>query len=510
MPFDPQAPDLKVAVVGTGAMGRGIAQIAAQSGCTVLLFDAQPEAAAKAREALQHTFETLAAKGKLTADAAAAAADRLRVEHDLGGLAPAEVVVEAIVEDLDVKRRLFRELEDIVSSETVLASNTSSLSITAIATACRRPERVAGLHFFNPVPLMKVAEVIDGLRSDRAVGDALMGLVRRFGHQPVRALDTPGFIVNHAGRGYNTEALKLLGEGVAGVQAIDEVLREQAGFRMGPFELMDLTGLDVSQPVMESIYRQFYDEPRYRPSALAALRRTGGLLGRKTGEGFYRYDGGQQAREAPVAAPAARPHSVWVADLVPDWAEQARQLAASLGAAVEHTAVPSEQALIVVTPCGEDVSFVCTRHGWDARRTIGLDMLVPQAKRRTVVLNPLTQPGQRDAAAGLFGADGVPVSLVRDSVGLVAQRVLACVVNIGCDIAQQGIATPADIDLAVQLGLGYPRGPLAWGDALGPRRLLAILEHMTAITGDPRYRPSPWLRRRAHLGVSLTTPEPAL
>ena len=508
--FDPQAPDLKLAVVGTGAMGRGIAQIAAQAGCTVLLYDAQPEAAAKAREALQHTFETLAGKGKLSQEAAAAAIDRLRVEHDIGGLAPAAVVVEAIVEDLDIKRALFRELEDIVAADAVLASNTSSLSITAIATACRRPERVVGLHFFNPVPLMKVVEVIDGLRSDRAVGDALMVLVRRFGHQPVRALDTPGFIVNHAGRGYNTEALKLLGEGVAGVQAIDEILREQAGFRMGPFELMDLTGLDVSHPVMESIYRQFYDEPRYRPSALAALRRTGGLLGRKTGEGFYRYEGGQQIKAAAAPPPAARPHSVWVADLVPDWAHMARQLAATLGAPVEQTALPSAQALIVVTPCGEDVSFVCARHGWDVRRTIGLDMLVPQAKRRTVVLSPLTQAEHRDAAAGLFGADGVPVSVVRDSVGLVAQRVLACIVNIGCDIAQQGIATPGDIDLAVQLGLGYPQGPLAWGDLLGARRVLAILEHMSAVTGDPRYRPSPWLRRRAQLGVSLTTPEPVL
>lgn len=510
MPFDPQAPDLKLAVVGTGAMGRGIAQIAAQAGCTVLLFDAQADAAAKAREALQHTFDTLASKGKLTPEAAAAATDRLRVVHDLGALAPAQVVVEAIVEDLDVKRRLFAELEGAVATDAVLASNTSSLSITAIATACRRPERVAGLHFFNPVPLMKVVEVVDGLCSDRAVGDALMVLVRRFGHQPVRALDTPGFVVNHAGRGYNTEALKLLGEGVAGVQTIDEILREQAGFRMGPFELMDLTGLDVSQPVMESIYRQFYDEPRYRPSALAAQRRVAGLLGRKSGEGFYRYEGGQQVRTPAAAAPSARPHSVWVASTVPGWAQEARELAASLGAATENTTEPSPQALIVVTPSGEDVSTLCARHGWDARRTVGLDMLVPQGRRRTVVQSPVTLPEHRDAAAGLFGADSVPVSVVRDSVGLVAQRVLACIVNIGCDIAQQGIATPGDVDLAVTLGLGYPHGPLAWGDALGARRVLGILENMTAITGDPRYRPSPWLRRRAQLGVSLTTPEPGL
>src|SRR5690606_10302928 len=214
-------------------------------------------------------------------------------------LAGCDLVVEAIVERLDAKRALFAELEGIVGEGCVLASNTSSLSVTAIAAGCARPQRVVGWHFFNPVPLMKVVEVVNGARTEPGIVDDMVALSRATGHLPVVAQDTPGFIVNHAGRAYGTESLKALSEGVADVPTIDRILREQvgfdgSGFRLGPFELMDLTGLDVSHPVMESIYRQFYDEARFRPSVITAQRVAAGLLGRKTGEGFYRYADGKQ------------------------------------------------------------------------------------------------------------------------------------------------------------------------------------------------------------------------
>ncbi|MFA7670339.1 MAG: 3-hydroxyacyl-CoA dehydrogenase NAD-binding domain-containing protein, partial [Burkholderiaceae bacterium] len=254
-----------MAVVGAGAMGRGIVQIAAQAGLAVRLYDVQPQAVDDARDALWAIWQKLVAKGRISAEAAQAAHDRVLACHKLDGLADADVVVEAIVERLDVKSGLFSSLESIVGPQCILASNTSSLSITAIASACKDPSRVVGYHFFNPVPLMKVVEVIDGARSDPRHGDALMALARRMGHTPVRATDMPGFIVNHGGRGMNVEGLKTAQECVASFQQIDTIMREQAGFRMGPFELMDLTGLDVSHPVMESIYRQFYDEPRFRP-----------------------------------------------------------------------------------------------------------------------------------------------------------------------------------------------------------------------------------------------------
>ncbi|BCM07057.1 3-hydroxyacyl-CoA dehydrogenase [Ralstonia solanacearum] len=493
--------------MGTGAMGRGIAQIAAQAGLRVRLFDASPQAVEAARAALADTLARLAAKGRLTADQADAALARLMPAAALAELADCDLVVEAIVEDLEVKRDLFRQLEAIVRPETILASNTSSLSITAIAAACRRPERVVGFHFFNPVPLMKVVEVIAGLRSAPAACDALAALAGRMGHAAVRCIDMPGFIVNHAGRGMNTEGLRVVQEGVAAFADVDAVMREQAGFRMGPFELMDLTGLDVSHPVMESIYRQFYDEPRYRPSRITAVRLAGGLLGRKTGEGFYRYADGQ--KPVPPEAAAARPKSVWVSRAHAAGHTAAQRLLLDLGVTPEDGAWPSAEALIVVTPRGLDATAAAVAEGLDGRRTVALDTLYPFAatRRRTLMTTPATDPAHRDAAHGLFAADGVPVTVIRDSGGFVAQRIVACIVNIACDIAQQRIATPADIDLAVTLGLGYPQGPLALGDTLGAGAVLEVLQNLTTLYGDPRYRPSPWLLRRARLGLSLLTPD---
>jgi 3-hydroxybutyryl-CoA dehydrogenase len=508
MPVDIQSPSLCIGIVGTGAMGRGIAQIAAQAGIRVLLFDALHGAATNARETVTGTLGKLADKGKISAEALTAASAKLEVVARLDELASAQVIIEAIVENLDVKKALFQQLEDIIAADCILATNTSSLSVTSIAAACKRPERVVGFHFFNPVPLMKIVEVIDGLLTAPWVSDALLALGRRMGHTAVRAKDTPGFIVNHAGRGFVTEALRILGEGVCDFPAIDRIMREAAGFRMGPFELLDLTGLDVSQPVMESIYHQYYQEPRYRPSALAAQRLTGGLLGRKTGRGFYSYADGAAAPMPENTAPTTLPASVWVSQAVPDWAQALREIAAKAGVAVESGPTPGTGTLCIVTPLGTDATSACATQGLDPARTVAIDCLLGAgAARRTLMTTPLTTPAMRDSAHALFAADGSAVSVIRDSAGFVAQRILACIVNIGCDIAQQRVAAPADIDRAVTLGLGYPKGPLAFGDALGAAQVLKILEAMQDFYGDPRYRPSPWLKRRALLGVSLLTDE---
>src|SRR5246127_5333895 len=320
-----------VGIVGTGAMGRGIAQIAALAGLKVRLYDTNAAAIGTARDYLSDTFSKLVAKGKLDNSRSLAALANVTGATAIDELKDCDLVVEAIVEKLDVKRALFKELEGIVSERCILASNTSSLSITAIAAACADPSRVVGYHFFNPVPLMKVVEVIDGLRSDPAAGDALMDLARRMGHTPVRAKDMPGFIVNHAGRGMNTEGLRVAGEGVASFADIDRIMREQAGFRLGPFELLDLTALDVSHPVMESIYHQFYEEPRFTPSPITGTRLKGGLLGRKTGEGFYRYVDGKQQVSAEPSAPTGLPHSVWVSQRYPQAREAVVELIRKAG-----------------------------------------------------------------------------------------------------------------------------------------------------------------------------------
>ncbi|NLP65871.1 3-hydroxyacyl-CoA dehydrogenase [Paraburkholderia sacchari] len=500
-----------IGIVGTGAMGRGIAQIAAQAGLAVRLYDTNAQAVAAASAYLADTFAKLATKGKLSETNANAALARVTGVNTIDGLAGCDLVIEAIVENLDAKRVLFRELETVVSGKCLLASNTSSLSITAIAAACGDPSRVAGYHFFNPVPLMKVVEVIDGLRSDPAAGDALMALASRMGHTPVRAKDMPGFIVNHAGRGMNTEGLRVAGEGVASFADVDRIMREQAGFRLGPFELLDLTALDVSHPVMESIYHQFYEEPRFTPSPITGVRLAGGLVGRKSGEGFYRYiDGKQQVPEEP-AAPAALPASVWVSRSNAAAREAVVALAAQAGVAIDEGDTPGADSLIVVAPLGLDATTAALEEQLDASRVVAIDTLFPLAgaKRRTLMTTPATTRAARDAGHALFAADGVPVTVIRDSTGFVAQRIVATIVNIGCDIAQKQIASPRDIDLAVTLGLGYPHGPLALGDALGARTILTILNNIHAVLGDPRYRPSPWLARRAQLGLALTQPDAA-
>ncbi len=494
-----------IAVVGTGAMGRGIAQIAAQAGSTVTLYDQQPAAVASAKQALCDQWDKLVDKGRMDATGAQACKTRLRAADRLQDLAGCDLVVEAVVEQLGVKAALFAELEGIVRPDTVLASNTSSLSITAIAAGLQRPQRVAGYHFFNPVPLMKVVEVIAGLKTNPGVCADLSEYARQMGHTPVMAQDTPGFIVNHAGRGYGTEALRIASEGVADYATIDRILRDQAGFRLGPFELMDLTALDVSHPVMESIYHQYHEEPRYRPSVITAQRLAGGVLGRKTGEGFYRYENNvaQVAPEPPVPQVAELP-PVWVSTRATRRAEL-YQLLKDLGAKIETGQSPSAQALTLVAPLGFDVSTVAVVERLDPARTVGIDLLIEDAatKRRVLATNPATRTDMRDAAHALFARDGKAVSVIRDSGGFVTQRVVAHIVNIASDICQQRICSPADLETAVTLGLGYPMGPLAMGNRYGPTNVLEVLFNLQTVYGDPRYRPSPWRRRRGAIGLSL-------
>ena len=507
MSFDALKKDLTLGIVGSGIMGIGIGQIAAQAGVRTLFYDARPDAALAAKTSIESTLRRLEQKNKITPAEVNDTLNRLVAVDTLEAFAGCDLVIEAIVENLEAKRELFKTLEAIVADGCILASNTSSLSITEIAAACRRPGRVGGFHFFNPVPLMKVVEVIDGLLTEPWVGAGLVQLTRRMGHTPVRAKDTPGFIVNHAGRGYVTEALRVLGEGIAECHEVDRILRQGAGFRMGPFELLDLTALDVSHPAMEAIYSQYYQEPRLRPSPIARQRLMAGLLGRKTGRGFYRYEGGVAEAIAPATVPDARPASVWVSRANPEARGVVSSLVTSLGGTLDDNSIPKSTSLCIVTPLGEDATGACLAQGLDPARTMALDTLFDLGRQRTLMTTPLTSPETVAAAHGLFGADGVPVTVIRDSAGFVAQRVLAVIVNVGCDIVQQRVTTPEDLDRAVTLGLGYPKGPLAWGDELGALNVLTILQKMYEFYGDPRYRPSPWLTRRARLGVSLLIPE---
>jgi 3-hydroxybutyryl-CoA dehydrogenase len=494
-------------------MGRGIAQMAAQAGADISLFDLAPGAAVKAQTALSETWAKLQEKGRLSSEQVSSYQTRLKPCHTLEEFKDCDLVIEAVVEKLDVKQSLFKQLESIVSASCVLATNTSSLSITAIAAALQQPQRFIGYHFFNPVPLMKVVEVIPGLKTHRAAVDQLMTLTRQMGHTPVIASDTPGFIVNHAGRAYGTEALRIVGESVADFATIDAILKDQVGFKLGPFELMDLTGLDVSHPVMESVYNQYYQEPRYRPSVITAQRLAGGVLGRKTQAGFYDYSQENKplvGKESSVLATNSIANDSL--DIPPVWVSpnaarrmQLLELLKKLGAKIETGQTPSLHAMTVVAPLGWDVTTTAVFERYDPARTIGIDLLMDDAitRRRVIMGNPAVRADIVQAAAALFAKDGKPVSVIKDSAGFVTQRVVAAIVNIASDMCQQSICTPQDLDTAVQLGLGYPTGPLAMGNGVGGASILEVLVNMQTVYGDPRYRPSPWLRRRGALGLSL-------
>src|SRR6476469_2145798 len=301
------ARDATVAIIGAGAMGSGIAQIAAQAGHPVRLFDTRMGAAEKARATIAQTLQALAAKGKVNAADAAASSARIVAVHALGDCVSARLVIEAIVEDLAEKRALFRELEKVVPASTILASNTSSLSVTAIAAGLRHPGRVAGMHFFNPVPLMKLVEVVAGLATDAATVEMLAATAVAWGKEPVHATSTPGFIVNRCARPFYGEALRLLAEGAADAATIDAVLREAGGFRMGAFELMDLIGNDVNFAVTRSVWEACYHDPRYAPSVLQQERVAAGHFGRKTGRGFFDYTPGATPPSPSTLAPQASP-----------------------------------------------------------------------------------------------------------------------------------------------------------------------------------------------------------
>ncbi|WP_327669006.1 MULTISPECIES: 3-hydroxyacyl-CoA dehydrogenase [unclassified Streptomyces] len=496
---------MRIRIVGAGAMGRGIAQWAASAGHTVELGDVRSEAVREAVDFVRSMLDRAVAKGRMSAEDGAAAVARLVPLDDPWAPGPdVELVVEAVREDLDTKAEVFGKLEQALPATAVFATNTSSLSVTRIAATLKDPTRLAGLHFFNPVPLMRIVEVVPGAATRPELPSLLTELVESCGHRAVTVADTPGFLVNHAGRGLVTEALALLEESVARPADIDRVARDVLGLRMGPFELMDLTGLDVTAAVIDSIWQGFRHEPRLRPSYLTPNRVTAGLLGRKTGRGWYAY--GPEASdspEEPVSGDADRP--VHVAGGGED-AGALRDALTTAGASVENDGRPSAEALVLVPVWGTTVADAVAAHELPASRTFGVDPLSVASGRRVLSVTPATDPTSARDARAVLACGEHTVTIVRDTAGSVGQRLLASVVSVATSIAERGLAAPADIDLAVTHGLGYPTGPLAWGDHVGAARMLDLQRSLHTTTGDPRHRPTRWLTERALLGLPLTHP----
>ena len=487
---------LDIGIIGAGVMGQGIALLLARCGHQVIVYDSNADALTRAIEMISDamTEEILPPPIQSTS---------------LEAMKHCAVIIEAVREDIDVKRALFTAL-DGVCENAVLATNTSSLSVTKIAASCKKPERVVGWHFFNPVSKMRVAEIIPGLQTAPWVIDLLRQLTEHAGHTALITTDTPGFLINHLGRGYGPEASRIVVEGAADPIDIDRIMRDAHGFRMGPFELYDLTGLDVSHPAICAIHEQYYGEPRYQPTTLLAQRFAGGLLGKKTGKGFYTYSEGRKVEAAERRDDIGdfRP-AVWIEPTLDTVAALLANLTALAGMEPNRSSAPDDGSLCVVFPLGTDTATRCAALGLDPRRTVAFDIFAFPTRRRTIMLSPLTDPAYRDAAARLFRADGTPATVIGDSAGFAAQRIIANMVNIACEVAQLHVASPEDIDNGARLGLGYPRGLLRLGDELGASSIFEILKALYALTGEARYRPSSWLRRRVQLGVSLSTPEAA-
>ncbi len=493
--------DVKVLVIGAGAMGSGIAHVAAAAGHPVYLYDTRAEAIERGRDGIARDLRFLVGKGKLGETEAEATLARVVPVTELVAARDAGLAIEAVVEHLEVKQKLFRELEGLLGPGAILATNTSSLSITLIGAALERPERLAGLHFFNPAPRMKLVEIVSGLATERAVADTLYATAKAWGKVPVHASSTPGFIVNRVARPYYGEALRVLAERGAEPATIDAALRESCGFPMGPFELMDLIGHDVNFAVSNSVFDAYFGDKRFTPSLIQQELVAAGRLGRKSGRGFYDY-----AEGAPRPAPQVEPAHDGVATVtVVGELGPAEPLAARLeaaGIAVERRASAGAGWIEVG---GARVALSDGRTA--TRRAVEEDVadLVLFDLARDYATTPRLTLARADACSeaawaalvGTLQRAGLEVGRIDDVAGLVGLRTVAMLANEAADAVLQGIASAADVDTAMRYGTNYPQGPLAWADQLGPAFVARVLANLREHYGEERYRISVLLQRVA-------------
>ncbi len=453
----------QIGVVGAGTMGSGIAQMACKAGARTLLYDPLGEALKRGTQSLLKGLQKEADKGKLTAEQAREAGERLEPIEELEQLSSCELVIEAAPERLDVKHELYGRLSEIVSEQCVLASNTSSLPITAVAAGATHPERVVGMHFFNPAPLMRLLEVIAGLLSDERALEIARTTGLAMGKDVIRAADVPGFIVNRCNRPFGLEALRLLGERVADVETIDRIVRLGGGFRMGPFELSDLVGVDTGFDVAKSFYELSFGEPRWRPSPIQARQVAAGLHGRKTGRGYYDYSGEGPHRPADPDPPAGG------------------------GDAIVTGSGPVADALRVLAP----------GHGGPEIAVEGLGGTVDGEPFYAIVPLALVEvTGETGEQA--FRSLGLHTERVQPAPAGVLARIVCQVINESAFALGEGVGSADDIDTGMMLGLSHPRGPFAWMRELGPAQVLRTLEALGDEYREERYRPAPALRRLAN------------
>lgn len=473
----------KICVIGAGTMGRGIAQVALGAGHDVVIVDPSEAQRASARD------DILTRLGRKMPDSLPLLEGRLSGCAELGEVESAGpvFVVEAGPEDLAIKRSILQRAQDHFGDTAVLATNTSSLSITELAAGLPAPGQVIGMHFFNPVPVMALVEVIDGLHSDPRAVEAVAEMARSWGKTVVRVRSAPGFIVNRVARPFYGESLRLLEERAAEPREIDELLRAAGGFRMGPFELIDLIGVDVNLTVTRTVWTAFHFDPRFAPSHCQAELVAAGFLGRKSGRGFYQY--GEGVREDPCPpseAVATLPHR----PVLRGRSDELEAVLRRAGIEADHAEGPG---LIDLGAAG----VICITRG----RTAG--GVSEELGRPVAVLDRCLDP-ESVSALSVAGTDPEIVALavtllraaeisaypIEDVPGMVVARVVSMIINEAYELALQGGASPHDIDAAMVLGTGYPRGPFRWADEWGPDVVLGTLDALADAYRDPRYRPS--------------------
>jgi 3-hydroxybutyryl-CoA dehydrogenase len=513
MPRDVQV----VGVSGAGTMGAGIAQVCCLAGFETRLHDPFAEALERGAKAVTEGLDKGAQRGRWTLEEAAAARELLLTVRELDGLAGCDLVIEAAPESLEMKRTLFADLSRICGPEAVLATNTSSLPVTALATAAERPEQVVGMHFFNPVVLMELLEVVAGTESSAHAIEAAQAAGRRMGKRVILAQDGPGFLANRCARPFGMEALKLLGERVATHAEIDRIVRMGGRFRMGPFELMDLVGLDTGFEVTKSFWEQSFHEPRWRPSMITERMVQAGRFGRKTGRGYYDYSGDQhrpadpQPPEPGGQGPIAIEGDSSIADELRAVAEEAgydvrepHEFAEDdrpgvvIDAAVARS--PLEPApevegadTLILLLCADGSLAELDVHGG----AVGFHALPPLDESQLVELTRSRDTSEAHCAQAeqLFRNLGREIAWVGDAPGLVLGRIVCQLVNEAAFAVSEGVGSAADVDLAMRHGYNYPRGPLEWGDLIDLDHVLATLDALHHELGEERYRAAPLLRR---------------
>ncbi|MCW1095246.1 3-hydroxyacyl-CoA dehydrogenase [Streptomyces sp. RS2] len=484
-----------VAVVGTGTMGQGIAQVALVAGHPVRLYDAVDGRAREAADAIGARLDRLVEKDRLTGAERDAARARLTSAESLDALADCALVVEAVVERLDVKQELFRALEDVVGDDCLLATNTSSLSVTAVGGALRVPGRFVGLHFFNPAPLLPLVEVVSGFATDPASATRAYETARAWGKTPVTCADTPGFVVNRVARPFYAEALAVHELRAADPATIDAVLRESGGFRMGAFELTDLIGQDVNESVTHSVWQAFFQDVRFTPSLAQRRLVESGRLGRKSGQGWYDYRDGAERPGPHTAPPAEAPAYVVVeGDLGP----AAELVGLIREAGVEVRPEDGYGAGRIVLPDG---GTLCLTDGElpGSEDLVHFDLALDYRAATRIALSASegVRPGLLSGATGLFQALGKEVSVVGDVPGMIVARTVARIIDLAFDAVARGVATPEDVDTAMRLGVNYPLGPFEWNRRLGDTWARDLLSHIHEWEPSGRCAPSLALHRHA-------------